>query len=396
MNQKKTLALIGLVAVIATAATFLFAADTKDKTDGKFHLVYVVTVPNLDKKAWIDQVKKESYGPVTSSSLAVGAEIDIEPGFLSDGTRIVFAFDYCRRHYPAINRDVRRQHEERVVMAQVTPEDRADLAHYCQLKGFTLKGEQFTVMDNSGVRLALSEATFKPGTTPEFQGAGPYGGLTSPERFTAKITRIDGTPTEKLPAAQQAQQPYVFLMSRDRSLLEHVVPVTRPTKEETKTLLARLERYMEKRKAEDPKGEREMCRLYIHSGQTGKSYDPKDISWWRALPDASPPIAEVLYVDLDNDGRVDMLVNLLELPSHGHTMARIYIGKGGERCVLREDDNNQRPLFRPITLIKPGNCVYAYANRYELANNSRHRIAPIQGLADRCRHHDVWRWYERH
>ena len=111
MNQKTlTLTLIGFVAVMATAATFLLAAGPKDKEEGKFHLVYVVTAPDLDKKAWIEQVKKESYGPVTLASLQVGTEVDIEPGFLTDGTRIVFAFDYCRRHYPKINRDVRRQH----------------------------------------------------------------------------------------------------------------------------------------------------------------------------------------------------------------------------------------------------------------------------------------------
>ena len=394
MNQKTlTLTLIGFVAVMATAATFLLAAGPKDKEEGKFHLVYVVTAPDLDKKAWIEQVKKESYGPVTLASLQVGTEVDIEPGFLTDGTRIVFAFDYCRRHYPKINRDVRRQHEEQVAMAQVAPVDRADLAQYCQMKGFSLKGEQFTAMDNAGVHLTLSDAAFEPGTTPEFQGAGPYGGLTSPERFTAKIASIDGTPAEKLPAAQQAQQPYVFLMSRNRSLLERVVLVAKPTKEEASVLLARLERYKEKRRVEDPKGAKEKCDVYVPEGLSRVHGEQ---IWSAAKTFNDPiPIAERIYVDIDGDGQVDLLARLVEHSTQ--TMVRIYYRNGAERCAIRTQYNgNLYTLFRPITVLKTHNCVYAYTNEYELTTNSWQSITPLLGPTKGCRHHDVWRWYEKH
>ncbi|OGI41258.1 MAG: hypothetical protein A2140_06605 [Candidatus Muproteobacteria bacterium RBG_16_62_13] len=392
--SKKTLTLIGFATIIAAAAAFLQAATPKDPGEGKFHLVYVVTVPNLDKKATIEQTKKESYGPTTAASVAVDAEADIEPGFLTDGTRIVFAFDYCRRHYPGINRDVRRRHEEEVAVAQVIPEDRADLANYCQLKSFSLKGERFTVLDNTGVRLVLNDATFEPGTTPEFQGAGPYGGLTTPERFTAKITRIDGVPVEKLPASQQAQQPYVFLMSRNRSLLERVVPVAKPTKEQARVLLTRLERYMEKRRVEDPIGRKEKCSLYVYDGQAAKPYDPKNTIWLRKLADEPLATAEVLYADIDNDGRSDLLANLIELGDY--TMVRVYLASGGENCALHMNDLNKHPIFRPNIILKLRNCIYVYSNRYELAVNSQQRIAPLLGPSERCRHHDVWRWYEQH
>lgn len=126
-NKKKTLALISLAAVLATASAVLFADPVpKDKTDGQFHLIYVVTVPNLDLKASIERVEKKSYGPVTAAAVKVGAEVDIEPGLLTDGVRFVFAFDYCRRHHPkrfdpVRDDDVRRQYEEQVAPAQVPP-----------------------------------------------------------------------------------------------------------------------------------------------------------------------------------------------------------------------------------------------------------------------------------
>ena len=45
--SKKTLTLIGFAAIIAAAAAFLQAATPKDKGEGKFHVVYLVSVIDL-------------------------------------------------------------------------------------------------------------------------------------------------------------------------------------------------------------------------------------------------------------------------------------------------------------------------------------------------------------
>ena len=76
MNQK-TLTLIGFVTILATTATFLIAAEPKEKSDGKFHLVYLVSTDKVE----------------------VGAKAYVEPLFFTDGKRLVFAYDYCRQQY---------------------------------------------------------------------------------------------------------------------------------------------------------------------------------------------------------------------------------------------------------------------------------------------------------
>lgn len=243
------------------------------------------------------------------------------------------------------------------------------------------------MLDNAGVRLTLNNPSF----TPAFKRST---GDVYADRFMATIARIDGTPAEKLPPAQQAQQPYVFMMSRNRALLERVVPVAKPTSEEAKALLARLERYKEKRRVEDPKGAKERCGLYIRAGEAATSYVPQDETWWRPLRDEPPPTAEFLYANLNGDGHVDFLVRLLETDSR--IMVRILRGDGRDSCVLRTYGGNRRPLFRPITVLKTRECVYAYTNEYEQPTNSWQRIVPLQGASESCRHHDVWRWYERH
>jgi hypothetical protein len=357
------------------------------KEEGKFHLIYLVTVPNLDKKAWIEQKKKEDYDPVTAAAVAVGAEVDIEPGLLTDGVRIVFAFDYCRRHYPEQNGTVRRQHEEQVAKEKVAPQDRADLERYCKGKEFSLTGAQYTVRDNSGVSLTLSDAQFTP-----LGWAHP--GYARPERFAAKITRIEGTLPEKLPLAQQARQPYVFLMSRNRALLERMVPVARPTHKEKKTLLDRLEQYKQKRRKEDPFGREERCGLYVYDGQAAKPYDASKTIWLRKLSDEPLSTAETIFTDVDNDGRSDLVANLSELGDY--TMVRVYPAKHVESCALKMNDLNRSPIFRPIIIIKTRDCVYAYGNRYEQAVNSYQRIALLRGSPEVCRHHNVLRFYEEH
>ena len=279
MNTK-SLTLIGLTAVIATAATILLAADPNEKTDGKFHLIYRVIAPKVE----------------------VGSEVQIEPALITDGNRIYFAWDYCRWHYPERNYNPKARYkvkEDRLDWKLVSSYDQADLRRYCRHETFRIRGSEFSAIDNYGVRLTLNDASF----IPIHKDSSVPGGFV-PDRFTATVARVVGTPKPKLPPASADKQPYVFLMSRNILLLEKVVLRTMtPKPEEKATLLGLLKQYVEKRRVIDPKGANEDCSVYW-SQRTGL----------HAVSGKTLVTAEIFYTNLDGDRKMDLVVRLIEDP----------------------------------------------------------------------------------
>lgn len=77
--NKKTITLIGFVAVLATAVTFLHAATPKDKAEGKFYLVYLVSAMDLKP----------------------GSKVFVDPVFFTDGKQIKSFHEYCRSYLKA-------------------------------------------------------------------------------------------------------------------------------------------------------------------------------------------------------------------------------------------------------------------------------------------------------
>lgn len=335
------------------------------KEEGKFHLIYRVIVPSVE----------------------TGAEARIEPALLTNGDRIVFAWDYCRWEYPKKNYNYKaafNENEDRLDRNYITVADQADLEHYCQGETYNLRGAEFSVLDNAGVRLTIGDATF---VAAHVKGEGVQRrGI--PERFHAPIQRIDGTVAAKLPAALEDKQPYVFVMSRNRTLLEQIVVQTAtPKPPEAAVLLARLEQYKARRQASDPKAANEQCETYVpHRTQRAS---------WQAISGTPLAMGEILYTDLDGDGRTELIVRLVEDPKR-LAMTRVYDSKGTEHCVLRNEDGNMNsPIYRPLTLFKTNSCVYAFTQTSTYQNPNMNLI-PLTGSPKTCLTAESYRFHERH
>ncbi len=369
MNQKKTLTLTltlaGVVAILATAATLLLAAGPKEKTDGKFHLIYRVIAPKVE----------------------VGAEVEIEPALITDGNRIYFAWDFCRWHYPERNynpkarSNVKEDHLDRKLLS---PADQGELQHYCRREEFTIRASGFSVIDNDSVRLTLNDATMTPIQVSSHAIPGGY----IPGRVTTTISRVTGVVKLKLPPAAEDKQPYVFLMSRNTTLLEKVVVRTlSPKLEETAPLLAHLEQYKERRRVTDPKATGDLCKTYVPEDSQRSS--------WQAVSRTTPTAAEVFFTDVDGDGTKDLIVRLVEDPTR-LAMTRIYYGSGTEECVLRNQDGNRNsPIYRPLTLLRTSSCFYVFTqiSTYENPNVNLVRLA---GSPERCNSVESYKFHEPH
>lgn len=364
--SKKTITLVGLVAVLATAVTFLHAASTpKDPGEGKFHLIYRVIAPKVE----------------------VGAEVEIEPALITDGNRIFFAWDYCRWHYPERNYNYKARYnvkEDRLDRKLVSSADQIDLQHYCRREKYTIRASGFSAIDNDRVHLALNDAVMVP--IQHNSHAVPGGYL--PGRITTTISRVTGTVKPKLPPAAEDKQPYVFLMSRNTTLLEKVVLRTlTPKPEEVAPLLARLEQYKERRRVSDPKATSDLCKTYVP--------DDSQRSSWQAVSRTIPTAAEVFYTDVDGDGTKDLIVRLVEDPTR-LAMTRIYYGSGTEECVLRNQDGNRNsPIYRPLTLLRTSSCFYVFTqtSTYE---NPNMNLVRLGGSPERCNAVESYKFHEPH
>ncbi len=365
MNQKKTLTLVGVVAILATAGTLLFAADPKEKTEGKFHLLYRVIAPKVE----------------------VGAEVEIEPALITDGNRIYFAWDFCRWHYPERNYDPKARYnvkEDRLDRKLVSAADQADLQRYCRHETYKIRGSEFLAIDNDGVQVSLIEATF----VPIHNDSSVPGGIV-PDRFTASIARMVGTPKPKLSMAAADNQPYVFLMSRNHVFLENMVMrAAMPRPEEAVSLLARLERYKERRRVSDQSGINEECAMYWpqRRGLHARSGKPLEL-------------VELFYYDLDGDGKQDLVARFIE-DSKWLAMARVLNSGGSERCLLRNGDGNRNsPIYRPLTYLKMRSCIYIFTqtsteDARNKTGNANMNLIPLVGVPERCRVSESYRNYE--
>lgn len=253
MNWKKTLTLIGFAAVMATAATFLFAATPKDPGEGKFHLVYLVAAVDLKP----------------------GSKVTVDPIFFTDGKRVVNFHDFCRNQEKPLN-------SEKVTTDQKIIED------YCARKTFTSDPREYHTLNNHGQQVTLGPIEFKvrdvaPGNQEVMMGQSAVSSFTPGSIRPPKWLRKDGAPE------------YFFLLSRDKRVLEKIVPVFRAPDSEVQALVGRA---------------LEFSKLAKGKIAGGPPLHIRDINQAKGCH-SSPSIFRLenaLFADLDRDGKLDMQV----------------------------------------------------------------------------------------
>lgn len=226
-------------APIAPGATTPAAATKAgNTTDGKYYLIWRVTAPKVE----------------------VGAEVEVEPAFFTNGEKIVFAWDYCRQRYvreskpkhipvPYIRGPQKILDPDYVLEPNEVGEDLSAVHDYCDYKNVLLDGSRFVLLENHGVRLKIGSVRFDAPPQKSWFRKRYYEPF-FPNTGQAKITRLESRPPDKFPAAMGMQQGFGFLMSSNVSILEALVPNRRPTPPDARKLEAALKLYVEMRKTD--------------------------------------------------------------------------------------------------------------------------------------------------
>lgn len=279
-NKKKRLVLISsLFAVLATASAVLFAGPApKEKTDGKFHVVYFVTAVDLKP----------------------GSKVTADPIFFTDGKEVINFHDHCEPKYRELKD------------SQIAGDHRL-IKDYCARKTFAVSFKNHHVLNNYGQSLSLEPALFQvidtqplgmpsepPGPDGKLRGPGQFGyeyvmlGRTTAKAYTpgtldppANWLRRDGTPE------------HFFLMSDSKAILEKIVPVYRATKAEVDVLVKRVEAFKQVakwRRGGDMVRERDL-------GKSPYCYDAETPAIFR--------LQNPLIADFDQDGKLDIYVDVL-------------------------------------------------------------------------------------
>lgn len=268
--NKKTLTLIGLTAIVATAATFLLAAAPKDSGEGKFHVVYLVSAVDLKP----------------------GSKVTVDPVFITDGRTVRNFHDLCLK----VGRPLRPVQ---------TTVDRQFIENYCSRRTFTFDSRGFYTLNNHGQQLNLNPIEFKiigevvihpdveRQSEPDFKdlvmmGHTRVAAYSSGIIDSPKWLRNDGAPE------------YFFLMSRDKRVLEKLLPISQASPSEVDALTRRAIEFSKIAK-------------WRMAGSPTHSKDVERVKPGFCHGAMSPLVFRMespVVTDLDADGKPDMLVNV--------------------------------------------------------------------------------------
>lgn len=336
-NRKKTLTLISLAAVLATASAVLFADPApKEQTGGKFYAVYLVSV--LDLKP--------------------GSKAFVDPVFFTDGNQIKPFFDYCRAYGK----------EAGVSITDLKPGQIGDaiepIHQYCDNHSLTLQGKDYHTLNNTGVAVSLGSIDFTPGVKygerdghQVIPSSRPFPGIT-------KLENVVGTPPAiQLDADSKNRPRYFFLMSTNKALLEQIVPVQRYSAAEMEALIKRARAY-----AEEVKGRKRSRLSLLIDGQVKTDvYEKKRPPTFTAT--TKPLLLDALFADLDGDNIPDAIVGataewgpnyrfrwvaeLTLLSKAGNAFTAWHEGEGSYEGQLAHGY-----AYGPRALLRVGPCLY--------------------------------------
>lgn len=332
--SKKTITLVGFVAVLAMAVTFLHAATPKDPGEGKFHLVYLVSVVDLKP----------------------GSKVFVDPVFFTDGKQIKSFHDYCRSYLKAP--------EKRKGVWKMTPAphqiagDLTPMHAYCENKPVTVHAEKFHTLNNTGLSIGLSSASFSPSTAgTNYVGAHEL----FPHPGVATLTGVsDKTLVIEMGTESASRPRHFLLMSSNGRVLERILPVQRLKTDEMNLLIDVARRYAEEAKGRYRRGNEERRRS-------------------PGFESAKPEIVNALIADLDGDGVADAVIGMTAQSERSHWggLAFLYSKSGrfflGDLWQLSNYQSLMLPYgyvdHAPLALIRSGDCSYILSMLTELGKS---------------------------
>ncbi|MSQ71589.1 MAG: hypothetical protein EXR27_09920 [Betaproteobacteria bacterium] len=322
---------------------------------------------------------------VQAPELKTEGQARIEPLFLTDGTNVVFLFDYCRGYVEKILKtQLKRRgwifegHWKRgypIPASRLRKGVGTVIGNYCLTKEFALDGRLVHALSNGGLELKLGPIRFSGGETyhsaiigPDFVDPGEATILAverAPWAQDSPVASISGTCPRIEP------RHYFFLMAADRSILEKIVIRVKGARADLARLLAA---------GCDSVEPRRMVKRIEEKYEYGTRSRP-----FRS--EVATVIAPLIWGDFDGDGREDLVLGMQVPDKNNWNVLRVLFGRGAEIYlggVSGGTGADEYPDFLPFGIAKLGSCTYLLTSLDDVSWRRIHLLR-LGGLAKLCK-----------
>lgn len=319
----------------------LFLPFSTRAAEGKFHLVYLVSVGKLE----------------------TGADVLVEPQFFTDGKKLVFAYDYCRQYHERNGRPVNtffKRRDIETLLPERIGDNLGPIHQYCDNQDVSIDLKGYVARDSAGTQLSLDVVKFTKHPR----------GLELPDHGIASIDSVDRSAQSVSGVKLLSQPQYFFLMAASKSLLDRIMPIRTVADHDKTRLMGRWGQYREDRLTGKS--------IVPHAGECSRLYpstyndrlDQRHMMRHGSYSTTSrPPLLNLIYAGIDVDDKPDLLIRMLEtygVVTGKHTstfsvaVVRVFYGNGEEQCVLRSDGDpvSGGRAYGPLYLIQLGACRY--------------------------------------
>jgi hypothetical protein len=261
MMRRETLLPLLLLGLALGQAPTVQSAEPASASDGKFHLIYLVSAVDLKP----------------------GSKVYVDPIFFTDGKEVKNFHDHCKP-------------ERRTLQPTQIVGDLKFIENYCAKKTFSFDPKDYHTLNNHGERVTLERVGFHISDARGVNGETVMMGYSKLESFTPgtivppRLLRNDGAPE------------YFFLMAKHRGLLTAILPMAKAIAADMTSLIERARQFADASKGKAENGEYALLR--------------EDFK-----PIVRRIVANPLFADVDDDGSTDLVVGIEARfqPVEGHS-----------------------------------------------------------------------------
>jgi hypothetical protein len=285
---------------------------------------------------------------VETDKLKVGGMATVEPMFLTNGSKLIFLYDYCRFFADRKEGEASEFIDHKIEDREIA-DDLSIVTGYCRNKSMTIPAKDYFVQGSNGITLAINSFLTQPGKS------GVYRPPIFPIEGVAAITKLGG---QRIVGVEKtANEPqHFFWISSSLRMLEQIARRPRAPIDQVQSLLSKVKKYSAAVEEGGMKAPDSSC-------VNRRELDYLERVKGQVRPEGLRLVGASLG-DLDGDGAVDLTATIEFLVRRSRKdyvvdftgrELRIFYGSGEEKCISRSEE---RPASMPNGHIKVSGCTY--------------------------------------